>query len=183
MSTLRHYKCTPEIYHQLPPIQDKHLWNNGTVLIAGDSILNGIDEKKLGKDIKCRAFPGAVINDMYYYLTPLLQKKPSFVILHVSSNDSFDKSSDAMMDELLQLKIFIEQHGSEVIISYPVLRLDNEKANYAMEELRSKLRELNMPCIENSNINSDHLGKRGLHLNGKGSGRLAMNFISFVRHL
>ena len=152
-------------------------------MIAGDSILNGIDEKRLGKDIKCRAFPGAVINDMHYYLTPLLQKKPTFVILHVSSNDSINKSADAMIDELLQLKYFIEQHGSKVIISYPVLRMDNNEANYALEELRAKLREIDIPCIENSNINSEHLGKRGLHLNGKGTGRLAMNFISFVRQL
>ena len=67
--------------------------------------------------------------------------------------------------------------------SYPVLRMDNNEANYALEELRAKLREIDIPCIENSNINNEHLGKRGLHLNGKETGRLAMNFISFVRQL
>ena len=76
-----------------PPIHSKHAWKDGTVLIAGDSILNGIDEKRMGKDIKVRANPGAEINDMFYYLSPLLSKKPKYVILHVSSNDSINKDS------------------------------------------------------------------------------------------
>ena len=88
-----------------------------------------------------------------------------------------------MLDELLQLKHYIEQYhtGCNVILSYPVIRSDNDMANSELDHLRMKLRELNIPCIENDNINRDHIGKRGLHLNGRGTGRLAMNFISFIR--
>ena len=130
-----------------------------------------------------RVFPGAIIRDMYHYLTPLLEKKPTYIILHVSSNDSINKTSESMLDELLQLKHHIEHYltGCKVIISYPVLRLDNNTANSALYDLRLKLQELDIPCIENDNIKSEHLGKRGLHLNGRGKGRLAMNFISFIR--
>ena len=43
-------------------------WLKNTVLIAGDSILNGIEDHRLSKtrNVKLRAFPGAYI-DMYNY--------------------------------------------------------------------------------------------------------------------
>lgn len=55
-----------------------HAWNHGCTLIAGDSILNGIDEKKLSKrrNVKVRNFPGATTADMKDYLKPLLRKNP-----------------------------------------------------------------------------------------------------------
>ena len=37
--------------------------------------------------------------------------------------------------------------------------------------------------IRNDNIDGSCLSKGGLHLNDKGSGRLAMNFLSLIRRL
>ena len=66
-----------------------HYWPKGTYLIAGDSMLKGIDERRMSskRAIKDRKFPGTTISDMYHYLIPLLEKKPDHVILHVSTND------------------------------------------------------------------------------------------------
>ena len=44
--------------------------------------------------VKVRSFPDATINDMYYYLNPLLGKQPDYVILHVSTNDAISMTSD-----------------------------------------------------------------------------------------
>ena len=66
---------------------DVHLWRKGTTLITGDSILYGIDEKKICQNgsVKVRVFPGATIEDLKdCYIKPLLRKQPSKVILHVS---------------------------------------------------------------------------------------------------
>ena len=47
-------------------VNARHAWPTNTVLIAGDSILNGIEEDRLKKNhsVKVRSFPGSNIDDM-----------------------------------------------------------------------------------------------------------------------
>ena len=54
-----------------------HYWPKGACLIAGDSMVEGIDKRRMSSKrvIKVRKFPGATISDMYHYLIPLLEKK------------------------------------------------------------------------------------------------------------
>ena len=162
-----------------------HRWQPGTTLIAGDSIVSGLIEKKMGKNVKIRSFPGACMRDMYYYLEPLLMKCPTNVILHACTNDAIDKEPHELTDELLQLKQHVENTlpGCTVIISYPTIRTDKRQAKGTLINLRKTLDLLQINSITNENITEEHLGKGGLHLNAKGSGRLAMNYISFIRHL
>ena len=90
------------------------------------------------------SFPGATILDMYDYLTPLLKKKPSNVILQVCTNDAPYKSSDNIVQELLNLKEKV-QHilpNAKVFLSTPTLRFDNGLANSILREVTNKLREL-----------------------------------------
>ena len=160
-------------------------WPANTTLIAGSSMLCGIDESRLSRyKTKVRAFLGASIDDMYDYLQPLLKKKPSNVILHIGSNDAPTKSADEIAKEIYDLKMYIE--GTipkvKVFLSCPTIRLDNSRANSVICELDRKLRLL-PNAIKNDNIDKTCLGKKGLHLNPKGSGRLAMNFISLMRRL
>ena len=73
---------------------DVHLWRKGTNLIAGDSILYGIDEKKICQNgpIKIRVFSGATIEDLKNYnIRPLLRKQPSKVILYLGTNNASEK--------------------------------------------------------------------------------------------
>ena len=37
--------------------------------------------------------------------------------------------------------------------------------------------------MDNNNIGEAHLGRNGLHLNGKGIGRFSLNLISKIRNL
>ena len=70
-------------------------WPKNTTLITGSSIISGIEESRLRKyKAKVRPFPGARIEDMYYYLHPLLQKHPTNIILHIGSNDSVSKNAE-----------------------------------------------------------------------------------------
>ena len=97
----------------------------GIVLIASDSICGGLDEKRLSKNnkAKVRCFPGATINNMFYYLTTLLEKKPDYIILHVSTN-AITKTSDIILNELMALKSHIENTlpSCTVIISEPTIK-------------------------------------------------------------
>ncbi len=161
-------------------------WPKDTVLVIGDSIVGGIHEDKLSRyKVKVRSNPGACIDDIYDYIAPLLRKKPTYIILHVGSNDAISKSSRNIYTEIVNLKGYIEDclPASKVIISCPVLRTDNQKANRTLQEVDSKLKGSNFDLVLNDKITDAHLGKKGLHLNDKGSGRLAVNFINHIKRL
>ena len=83
---------------------------------------------------------------MYYYLKPLLNKQPNYIILHVSTNDAISKTFETILTELLQLKSHIELTlpSCNVIKSETITRSDNAKANITIKHLIGKLRSLNI---------------------------------------
>ena len=159
-------------------------WPKGTTLITGDSILCGIDENRLN-NAKVRVFIGACVDDMYDFLTPLLKKKPTNIILHIGSNDSPYKDSERIVEEIVKLRenILSILPTVKIYISCPTIRFDNSKADSVLREVEEMLKCLFKDVILNDNVNRDCVGKKGLHLNPKGSGRLATNFISLMRRL
>eukprot|EP00112_Aurelia_sp_Birch-Aquarium-sp1_P015394 Seg3405.1 transcript_id=Seg3405.1/GoldUCD/mRNA.D3Y31 product="hypothetical protein" protein_id=Seg3405.1/GoldUCD/D3Y31 len=169
--------------------QQQHHWPKGTVLIAGDSIISGINEKSFEgpKYIKVRSFPGATIADMRDYLKPLLRKNPATLILHVGTKDASNgkENAEESLDELLELKNEIRRTlpSCHVIISMPTQRKDNMKANTNVKGLNQKIAALGMERINNNNITEADLGKKKLHLNMKGIDKLANNFIKYLRSL
>ena len=62
----------------LPSNDTQNKWPEGTICIAGDSILNGIDGSLLSQKrlVKVRQFPGATITDLYDRLKPILKRHP-----------------------------------------------------------------------------------------------------------
>ena len=163
-----------------------HIWPRGTTLIAGSSIISGIEERRLKKyKAKVRAFPGSTVSDMHDYLKPLLKKKPTYLILQIGSNDSPFKTYNEIASEISDLITFINSilPETKVFTSCPVIRLDNKKANSTLRDLDTYLKNSCTDIIVNDNIDSSCLGKRGLHLNLRGSGRLAINYISLMRRL
>ena len=75
---------------------DAHLWPKNTILMAGNSMINGINEKHIStnfKSLKVKCFSGATINDIYFNLIRLLRKKPAALVLHVGTNNSSNETS------------------------------------------------------------------------------------------
>ena len=147
-----------------------HVWPENTCLIVGDSILNNLKESKLtekNRVVKVRAFPGSNIQDMFSYIVPLLRKRPSYLILHIGTNDAAYKPVDDILNELIKLKTFISEQlpTCKIVISQPTTRNDNLKAKVTINHLINKLDILGIPTIDNSNIGLEQLGKRGIHLN------------------
>ena len=131
---------------------------------------------------KVRSFPGALIDDMYDYLEPLLKKKPKNIILHVGTNDSAYKSAGKMINELKNLAIHVKEvlPDANIYISNPTIRTDNATANHRLNEVRNYVKTMKN-SIFNENIDISCLSQKGLHLNPKGAGRLAINFISLMK--
>ena len=124
-----------------------------------------------------------LIQDIYSYIAPLLPRNPTYVILMVGTNDAIKKDSNKILNELLDLKKYIKSKSPEcqVIISCPTCRFDNAKARITIFNLRKKLDDLDVMVILNENIGDNLIGRKGLHLNEHGSGRLAVNYLTHIR--
>ena len=73
--------------------------------------------------------------------------------------------------------------GMKVTISCPTLRKDNAHACEKLADVTNKLKRSGISIIDHENITDEYLGRKGLHLNGKGVVELAKNFIAFVKDL
>ena len=154
-------------------------WSRNATLIVGDSMLSGIDERKISKKdrkVKLKNFSGATIDDMCNYIKPLLKKCPDNIILHVGNNNTANESSKVVLGKFLDLNKFIENTlpDSNVIISNLITRTDNGKASLTVIKTNEYLHGLQMDIMDNGNITSNELNKGGLHLNPRGLGKLAI---------
>ena len=164
-------------------LKHQDLYPNGTTVIVGDSIINGVIEERINKKdrpVKVRNFPGA---DMEHYLIPIIQKKASNIILHVGKNDAKNLPSRTVLDKLLKLKALVKDSlpTCKVFISTPTLRTDCGKAQITVSQLTKHLLQLKIDTVNNNNINIRHLGSKGLHLNQSCSKLLSKNFLNAIK--
>ena len=82
------------------PLPPQALWRHGTTLIIGDSMIGGIDERRL-RNTKVRSHPGASVEDLHYHITPYLRKKPTNIIIHVGTNNARSDNSDMIIEKLI----------------------------------------------------------------------------------
>ena len=157
-------------------VDKQALWIPGTTLIIGDSMLYGLDEKRL-KNCKVCVYPGSSIENMHFNIIPLFRKRPSTIILHVGTNNCVNENSAQIMKKLTRLKEFILSNlDCKLIFSLLIDRWDDTKAKLTGEMTNKYLHELGIDIIRNSNIMLKHLGKKGLHMTPYDTARLAMNF-------
>ena len=83
----------------------------------------------------------------------------------------------------LKSKILNACKSCKVIISQPTVRPDNGKAALTNHHLCDILEELIIDIMKNRNIDSKHLGGKGLHLNPHGTARLTPNLKATIRKL
>lgn len=106
------------------------------------------------------------------------------MILHIGTNNCKNQTPDEVLHELLQLKNYISSvlPTCTVIISQPIARYDDRKSSESVKSLIKKLNLLEIPMIDNSNIEDKHISNGGLHLNQHGIKRIALNIITFLRN-
>ena len=107
---------------------NNHLWPENTCLIVGSSILNNLDEHKLNKGnsvVKVRPFPGSTIEDMYSYITPLLRKQPTYIILPVGGNDAPYNQRMKYWSNCYSSNLLLSTSSLIVRYIYPNLLLDS----------------------------------------------------------
>ena len=111
----------------------------------------------------------------YYYLVPLLRKRPDKIILHVGTNDAPHIKADEILEELGKLKNLIWEMlpSVKIILSAPTIRVDKHNADENNIDF-IKLRETNISLlIKHPNFRENHLDRYCLHLNHDGTRVLA----------
>ena len=70
-------------------------WSSRTCAIVGDSMVKGIDEKRLSLkygNVNVFHFSGARIEELNHYIVLIIKNKPDYFILHVGTNDATKKT-------------------------------------------------------------------------------------------
>ena len=110
-----------------------------TVLIVGDSMLNGIEESKLLKTrhIRVQRIPGGRIDDIKENPNDLLHEELQKVIIHVATNNEMTHTSKEIFKKLISLKHQIKSIllKCEVTISNLIMRTVEPKAAKINEEV------------------------------------------------
>ena len=78
-----------------------------TIVIAEDSIINGVFEERLRRKnhvVKVQNFSGTNVEDMWHNLILIIRKKPSHLIIHAGTNDTKRFTSREILDQLLNSK-------------------------------------------------------------------------------
>ena len=148
-------------------------------------MLSGIEERRISKrdrKVKIKNFPGATIDDLHDYIKAVLKKCPDNM-LHVGNNNTVNEPSKMVLDKLLNLKKFIEHTLPEsgLVISILITRTNNGKASLTVIKTNEHVHGLQMGVIDNGNITSNKLSKLELHLNPRGFGKFAINFIRRIK--
>ena len=115
---------------------------------------------------------------MNHHIILLLQKRPSHIIVHAGTNDTYHSTSREILNKLLNFKSLIQEKLTDckVFISTPALRSDSGKATLTVNQLNNHLLQLDIDTVDNRNIISKYLNRKGLHLNESMSRTLAITF-------
>ena len=157
--------------------------------IIGDSIIKDIKQYKLkidlpvGDKIHVKSFSGATVNDMTHYIIPSKAYKPDLFIIHGGSNDlRSEKTPNEIAEEIINLATDTKTPDNEIMVSGLVYRNDflNSKGQEVNNILMDKCAAENIYFINNSNISEFDLNGSGLHLNFRGTTRLANNFLDCI---
>lgn len=152
------------------------------IIVAGDSLVKGLKGWMMSRraNVKVFSFSGSTVADMEHFIKPLIKRQPRHILLHIGTNDLLSSSPEEITTAIKKLAELITSHGIRCVVSEITFRDDDlwEKAKDV-----NVLMKKTLPCevIDNSSISERHLNSSGLHLNQRGSGALAYNFISYIK--
>ena len=96
---------------------------------------------------------------MYYYLVPLLRKRPDKIILHVGTNDAPHMKADEMLEEFGKCLIWEILPSVKIVLSAPTIRVDKYNANENNINFIKLLETNNYVLIKHPNIKENHLDR------------------------
>ena len=149
--------------------------------------MKGWELSNTEQNVAVKSFSGATVEDMNDFLRPTTRRQPDKLVIHVGANNIQSSTPQNIADEVTKVAHQFKQESKKtrIIISSLIIRSDNpEFANKVKETniaLKLKCEENNWSFIDNSNINSLHLNRRGLYLTHEGSSLLQANIGNILK--
>ena len=105
------------------------------------------------------------------------------MIIHIRTNDAPSSTFRNIQDNIFKLISLVNEklRQCKVWLSTSTLTTDHGKAALTVSQLVNHPLNLNIDVIDNRNIKSRHLSRKGLHLNDSGSKLLARNFLEKLK--
>ena len=161
------------------------------IIIVGDSMLNGVQEKGMRRDhfVRVRPHPGATSEDMVDFVLPYARQRPDAIALHVGTNDLTKKSNSnpsipkerrPVIDSISCMKqvfdlIKKESPNTEIIYSLATPRFDKPDLKGKVNDLNNRMRNLcssyGIRCIDHKNIDSSCITRPQRYENGRPIGK------------
>ena len=121
------------------------------------------------------------------HIKPTLRKNPDAIVIHVGNNSL--RSSASVRDCAEEIANLATMTGNESSADLPISgiipRSDDEfvavKVSGVNKLLKTFWKQNGWGFVDNSNVSPEQdLNRSGLHLNAKGTARLARNFINYL---
>ena len=155
------------------------------MVIFGDSMINGIDDKRLSRNglIKTRKFPGCTTSDLKHHSIPTIEKKPSLIIFHTGTKDITNGIDTINNYKQIVSTIKKKSASTKIVISSVITRKDKKNLDKQVSDLNCKLKQFFsdnlIDFMENNNIDESCLGTQKLHLYKKGNAYPTTKVINF----
>ena len=184
------HESTEAIKNKTLPNDNIDKGDRKKVIILGDSLLNGINEKGLSKkhNVKIVNKPGATSERLLLEeLDNLIKYQPESVIIHAGTNDLTNGIN--MLNNAKKIVNELTTKLPKVKITFSGLLQEKIKKNLdknvteTNKRLRNYCRQKDIDYIDNSNITEDSLGVKKLHLNRKGNSFFAKKLLKYLNNV
>ena len=132
------------------------------------------------KIVKVYSFSGTTTTEMKHFSKPLVQRKPTEIILHFGTNYVDIHIAEDVADKIIKLIDDIKKKGIRCTVPSSVVRANSELLKSLVIDVDNVLRDSSphdVNFVEHYDITNDHLNNSRLHLNRGGDAALAHNFI------
>ena len=166
--------------------KDKNIFKR-KVIVVGDSLLNGINERALSKDfnVKVNNIPVDTSKTVLDKIEELVKCKPSSLIVHAGTNDLTKEKNVLNNVKKIVKEVKRISLNTKIAFSSITIRKDKKGIDKNVVETNARLKnycsQKKLDYIENTNIKEEHLGVKKLHLNKRGNSLLATNFLRYLR--
>ena len=160
------------------------------VIILGNSVLNGINEKGLSKkhNVKIVNKPGPTSEQLLLDdLDNLIKYQPESVIIHAGTNDSTKGINLLNNGKKIVKELTTKLPKVKIAFSGLITRKSKKNLDKNVTETNKRLnnycRQKDIDYIDNSNITEDSLGIKKLHLIHKGNSFFAKNLLKYLNNV
>ena len=174
--------------HYNNPNQNSNISKKG--MGSGDSIVKYLRSDELSssdKSISIMKHSGCSSEDMVDYVKHVARKKPDTLIIHVGKNDLAKGVNTMKVRKCVEvIRALDNTENIQVGFSSIIQRTDKDFRNEIKEtniKLKNYCLDKGFIFVDSDNINESCLNNSKLHLNKKGTQRLAKNILSSLDNI